>query len=66
MDKDQSLRIKIVELTSKLLDNPDKNGIYATTKFYKQLEKYILLREERIKIAAYHEGMKAKFKQVKT
>lgn len=32
-----------------MLDNPDKYGIYPTTKCYNQLEEYIKLREKKHK-----------------
>ena len=34
-------RNKIVEIISKMLDNPDENGIYPTSKAYDELEEYI-------------------------
>ena len=38
MDKD---RIEICNIISKMLDNPDKYGIYPTTDAYDALEKHI-------------------------
>lgn len=35
------IRGSIVEMTSKMLNNPDENGIYSTTKFYERMENYI-------------------------
>lgn len=41
------LRGAIVSLTSRMLDNPDKDGIYPTTVFYDALEQFVstLLKE---------------------
>jgi len=38
MDKDRTM---ICNIISEMLDNPDENGIYSTTKAYDALEKYI-------------------------
>lgn len=46
------VRGAIVALTSRMLDNPDKYGIYGTTRFYDALEQYVnaelALREQEI------------------
>jgi len=36
------IRIKIRDLLSEMLDNPDENGIYPTSKFMWEMEAYIL------------------------
>lgn len=41
MKKEKILRKIIVDNTSEMLDNPDKSGIYPTTKFYDNLEREI-------------------------
>lgn len=43
MDKD---RTEICKIISEMLDNPDKHGIYQTTRAYDKLEEYI--KQERI------------------
>lgn len=49
------LRGAIVSLTSRMLDNPDKSGIYSTTKFYDDLEQFI-----RSSFAEYRSELAAK------
>lgn len=55
MDKKKELRGKICKIISAMLDNPDKYGIYPTTKCYDQLENLIkdllktIAKEMRIK-----------------
>jgi len=44
--RDEVVRGKICELMSEMLDNPDKHGIYPTSKFMWKMETYTL---ERIK-----------------
>lgn len=54
------LRGAIVSLTSRMLDNPDKSGIYSTTKFYDDLEQFIRssFTEYKSELAAKVRGMK--------
>ena len=40
------VRSEICRLMSEMLDNPDKNGIYPTSKFMWEMETYILERLE--------------------
>ena len=40
--KDQRIRKKICDLMSEMLDNPDENGIYPTSKFMWFMEQYVL------------------------
>ena len=40
--QDDLVRSKICELMSEMLDNPDKHGIYPTSKFMWEMESYIL------------------------
>lgn len=45
--KDNRIRTKICELMSEMFDNPDKYGIYPTSKFMSKMEDFVL--EERSK-----------------
>jgi len=45
--RDEEVRTKICELMSNMLDNPDKHGIYPTSKFMWEMESYILNRGKR-------------------
>jgi len=40
--RDDAIRSKISDLLSEMLDNPDKYGIYPTSKFMWEMETYIL------------------------
>jgi len=40
--RDEKLRSKICELMSEMLDNPDRYGIYPTSRFMWKMETYIL------------------------
>ena len=40
--RNQAIRGKICELMSEMLDNPDKQGIYPTSRFMWKMETYIL------------------------
>lgn len=40
--RDEKIRGKICELMSEMLDNPDENGIYPTSRFMWKMETYIL------------------------
>ena len=40
--RDNEIRTKICDLMSEMLDNPDENGIYPTSKFMWNMEEYIL------------------------
>ena len=42
--RDNKIRTKICDLMSAMLDNPDENGIYPTSKFMWHMETYILVK----------------------
>lgn len=44
--RDVNIRSKICDLMSKMLDNPDVNGIYPTSKFMWEMESYCLELKE--------------------
>ena len=45
--KNQRIRTKICDLMSDMLDNPDEDGIYPTSKFMSEMEEFCLeLRHE--------------------
>ena len=46
--RDYEIRTKICELMSEMLDNPDQDGIYPTSKFMWEMETYILSFQKRI------------------
>ena len=47
--RDDRIRSKICTLMSKMLDNPDKDGIYPTSKFMWEMETFILNENEKLK-----------------
>ena len=45
--KDQEVRGEICKFMSEMLDDPDKHGIYPTSRFMWKMERYILaMRKE--------------------
>jgi len=46
--RDDKIRGKICELMSEMLDNPDKHGIYPTSRFMWKMETYILDRIKKL------------------
>ena len=40
--RDDRIRSKICELMSEMLDNPDENGIFPTSRFMWEMETFIL------------------------
>ena len=59
------IRGAICSLTSRMLDNPDKSGIYQTTRFYDDMESFIksLLSSERKTLAEKVAKIRNKFRK---
>ena len=53
---DDEVRTVICDLMSEMLDHPDSNGIYPTSKFMWKMEKYIC--DERDKLIAKYRKMR--------
>jgi len=59
MTNKKDIRKAIVKNTSEMLDNPDKVGIYPTTKFYENLEAELLTLQEKYAQERVREAEKA-------
>lgn len=52
--RDDRIRSKICTLMSEMLDNPDKDGLYQTSKFMWEMETFILAENKRFKETLEH------------